>query len=47
MSSETTMPTDYDRLGGVYSIVAVVDNFIDRVMHNPVRVPKTSSVLIR
>ena len=36
MSSETTMPTLYDRLGGVYPIAAVVDNFIDRVMHNPV-----------
>jgi truncated hemoglobin YjbI len=31
MSSETTKPTLYDRLGGVYSIAAVVDDFIDRV----------------
>jgi hypothetical protein len=36
MSSETSNPTLYDRLGGVYSIAAVVDDFIDRVMHNPV-----------
>ena len=36
MSSVTTKPTLYDRLGGVYSIAAVVDDFIDRVMHNPV-----------
>lgn len=26
----------YDRLGGVYAIAAVVDDFIDRVMDNPV-----------
>jgi hemoglobin len=36
MSSETTKPMLYDRLGGVYSIAAGVDDFIDRVMHNPV-----------
>ena len=36
MSSETTKPTLYERLGDVYSIAAVVDDFIDRVMHNPV-----------
>jgi hemoglobin len=36
MSSATANPTLYDRLGGVYSIAAVVDDFIDRVMHNPV-----------
>jgi len=36
MSSETSKPTLYERLGGVYSIAAVVDDFIDRVMHNPV-----------
>jgi hemoglobin len=36
MSADTTKPTLYDRLGGVYSIAAVVDDFIDRVMHNPV-----------
>src|SRR6476659_8515827 len=36
MSSEITKPSLYDRLGGVYSIAAVVDDFIDRVMHNPV-----------
>ena len=35
MSSETDKTTLYDRLGGVYSIAAVVDDFIDRVMHNP------------
>src|SRR5215475_4426000 len=36
MNSETTKPSLYDRLGGVYSIAAVVDDFIDRVMHNPI-----------
>jgi len=36
MSAETTESTLYDRLGGVYSIAAVVDDFIDRVMHNPI-----------
>jgi hemoglobin len=25
----------YDRLGGVYAIAVVVDDFIDRIMHNP------------
>src|SRR5215831_1200023 len=35
MSSETK-PTLYERLGGVYSIAAVVDDFIDRVMRDPV-----------
>jgi hemoglobin len=28
------MPSLYDRLGGVYAIAAVVDDFIDRVMAN-------------
>jgi hemoglobin len=36
MSAETEKPPLYDRLGGVYSIAAVVDDFIDRVMHNPI-----------
>lgn len=26
----------YDRLGGIYSIAAVVDDFIDRVMNDPI-----------
>jgi hemoglobin len=30
-----TSPTLYERLGGVYSIAAVVDAFIDRIMDNP------------
>jgi truncated hemoglobin YjbI len=30
MSSGTSKPTLYERLGGVYSIAAVVDDFIDR-----------------
>jgi hypothetical protein len=34
MNPETTMPKLYDRLGGVYSIAVVVDDFIDRVMRN-------------
>lgn len=25
----------YDRLGGVFAIATVVDDFIDRIMHNP------------
>ena len=33
VAAKTTL---YDRLGGVYSIAAVVDDFIDRVMRNPV-----------
>src|SRR5215469_14083679 len=28
-------PSLYDRLGGVYSIATVVDDFIDRIMLNP------------
>lgn len=28
-------PTLYERLGGVYSIAAVVDDFIDRIMNDP------------
>ena len=36
MSSATSKPTLYERLGGVYSIAAVVDDFIDRVMNNPI-----------
>jgi hypothetical protein len=35
MSAVTSKLTLYQRLGGVYSIAAVVDDFIDRVMHNP------------
>ena len=35
MNSETSKPALYERLGGVYSIAAVVDDFIDRVMNDP------------
>jgi hemoglobin len=35
MSQPTTQPTLYDRLGGVYSIAVVVDDFIDRIMADP------------
>jgi hemoglobin len=31
----STGPTLYERLGGVYSIAAVVDHFIDRIMDDP------------
>jgi hemoglobin len=31
----STAPSLYDRLGGVYAIAAVVDDFIDRVMQDP------------
>jgi hemoglobin len=34
MSTEN-QPSLYDRLGGVYSIATVVDDFIDRVMADP------------
>lgn len=34
MPHETTNSL-YDRLGGVYNIAAVVDDFIDRIMDNP------------
>lgn len=30
-----TQPSLYERLGGVYAIATVVDDFIDRVMANP------------
>ena len=30
-----TEPSLYERLGGVYSIAAVVDDFIDRIMDDP------------
>jgi hypothetical protein len=36
MSSKSDTPTLYDRLGGVYAIATVVDDFIDRVMSNPI-----------
>src|SRR5262245_36711984 len=36
MSSETGKPTLYERLDGVHSIATVVDDFIDRVMRNPI-----------
>ena len=32
MSAESQKPTLYERLGGIYSIATVVDDFIDRVM---------------
>jgi hemoglobin len=34
MSDQKT-PTLYERLGGVYSIATVVDDFIDRIMDDP------------
>ena len=34
MANDTT-PSLYDRLGGVYSIATVVDDFIDRIMIDP------------
>jgi len=35
MSPAAERPSLYDRLGGVYSIATVVDDFIDRVMNDP------------
>jgi hemoglobin len=34
-SSPTVELSLYDRLGGVYAIAAVVDDFIDRIMEDP------------
>ena len=36
-SSEETLAQKslYDRLGGVYAIAAVIDDFINRIMDNP------------
>jgi len=33
--STNVQPSLYERLGGVYSIAAVVDDFIDRIMNDP------------
>jgi hemoglobin len=33
--STQNQPSLYDRLGGVYSIATVVDDFVDRVMADP------------
>jgi hemoglobin len=30
-----SLPSLYERLGGVYSIATVVDDFIDRIMIDP------------
>jgi hemoglobin len=35
MSAQQNQPTLYERLGGVYSIAVVVDDFVDRVMADP------------
>jgi len=35
MATAPSQPTLYERLGGVYSIATVVDDFIDRVMSDP------------
>ena len=35
MAGELSQPTLYERLGGVYSIAVVVDDFVDRVMTDP------------
>src|SRR5437763_11322264 len=35
MSAEATQPSLYERLGGIYSIACVVDDFIDRIMTDP------------
>jgi hemoglobin len=35
MSTENAIPSLYDRLGGVYAIATVVDDFIDRIMIDP------------
>src|SRR5712671_7590288 len=35
MSEEAAQPSLYERLGGIYNIATVVDDFIDRVMTDP------------
>src|SRR5947209_9597347 len=35
MPAQTTQPSLYERLGGIYSIATVVDDLIDRVMNDP------------
>ena len=35
MTTSDETPSLYERLGGVYAIAAVVDDFIDRVMSDP------------
>ena len=35
MGAETTKPSLYNRLGGIYAIATVVDDFIDRIMIDP------------
>jgi hemoglobin len=35
MNIPSAQPTLYERLGGVYAIATVVDDFIDRVMSDP------------
>ena len=35
MPTQSPAPTLYERLGGVYSIATVVDDFVDRVMVDP------------
>jgi hemoglobin len=35
MPSQANQPSLYERLGGIYSIATVVDDFIDRIMTDP------------
>ena len=35
MEVETAKPSLYDRLGGIYAIATVVDDFVDRIMIDP------------
>jgi hemoglobin len=35
MSAQATQPALFERLGGIYSIATVVDDFIDRIMNDP------------
>jgi hemoglobin len=36
MNTEVGKPALYERLGGVHAIAAAIDDFIDRIMANPV-----------
>jgi hemoglobin len=35
LCADITKPSLYDRLGGIYAIASVVDDFIDRIMIDP------------
>jgi hypothetical protein len=46
MSADITKPSLYDRLGGIYAIASVVDDFIDRIMIDPALNARAASVQV-